>query len=193
MQKTIALLSIVIIFMACSNNKKRVVVFYKGSFSQEKNKLNIVGQKGHLEKDFILASSTENLILEGNYNTTSTLNSAGLYVVNAKPDTIVGAYQVYAKPKSENTSLTIAFVEKQIDSLQQLIQGKNITATNRNFYILPGQVIKISDNAHATVVGPFHKMTSIAVEKGQEPEVYRFYHLSEIRELIEKLQQEITK
>ena len=78
-------------------------------------------------------------------------------------------------------------LKHDIDSLEQLTEGKNISAANRNFYILPKTTVKISDNLDAFVVGPFHRMTSIEKVDGKLPEVYRFYSIQEVRETIEKL------
>ena len=74
-----------------------------------------------------------------------------------------------------------------IDSLIQLTQGKNISAANRNFFVLPKTAVKISDNLDAFVVGPFHRMTSVEKDGDKVPEVYRFYSIQEIREIIDQL------
>lgn len=77
---------------------------------------------------------------------------------------------------------------QKIDSLQQLSQGKNVSAANRNFFILPNQATFITANAQAQVVGPYHQMRSAEKIDGKDPEIYRFYSIKEIREMITKLQ-----
>ena len=115
------------------------------------------------------------------------IDQNGLYILNAKADTIIGSYQKYADPRLTQTMKTQDDLKHDIDSLTQLTQGKNISAVNRNFFILPKTAVKISDNLDAFVVGPFHRMTSIEKVDGKLPEVYRFYSIQEVRETIEKL------
>ena len=74
-----------------------------------------------------------------------------------------------------------------IDSLNQMIQGINISAANQTFFILPNTAAKITANTEATIVGPYHRMTSIAKEGDKEPQVYRFYSITEVREMVDKL------
>jgi hypothetical protein len=54
--------------------------------------------------------------------------------------------------------------------------------------LLPNTGVKITNNIDAHVVGPYHQMTSIAKEGDKDPEVYRFYSIKEVRELITKLE-----
>ena len=76
----------------------------------------------------------------------------------------------------------------QLDSLQLLSEGKNVSEKNRNFFILPNQAVKITENTKAMIVGPYHHMTSAETVDGKAPEVYQFYSIKEIREMILKLQ-----
>ena len=84
--------------------------------------------------------------------------------------------------------ITQESLKLKIDSLNLLVQGKNISAANRNYYILPNQAVKISSNHLSEVVGPYHQMRSAEKVDGKEPEIYRFYSIKEIREMIVKLQ-----
>ncbi len=112
----------------------------------------------------------------------------GLYVVNVKNDTIIGSYQKYGDPRLAQNAITQDNLKKQIDSLQLLSEGKNVSAANRNFFILPNQAAKITDNTEAMIVGPYHRMRSVEKIDGKDPEVYRFYSIKEIRETVLKLQ-----
>jgi hypothetical protein len=93
----------------------------------------------------------------------------------------------YTDPKLKKNVTTQADLKHDIDSLQQLTEGKNISAANHNFYLLPHTATKFTNNLEAQVVGPFHKMTSAEMVDGKMPEVYRFYSIKEIRETIAKL------
>jgi hypothetical protein len=88
--------------------------------------------------------------------------------------------------------MTQEVLKTKIDSLQQLTTGANVSAANRNFFILPNQVVKVSENLDAFIVGPYHQMRSAEKVDGKDPEVYRFYSIREIRETIAKLE-ELTK
>lgn len=112
----------------------------------------------------------------------------GLYIVNVKNDTIIGSYQKYSDPKLAPNMVTQDDLKKQIDSLQLLSEGKNVTETNRNFYILPNHAAKISNNTKSMVVGPYHRIRSMEKVDGKDPEVYRFFSIKEIRENIAKMQ-----
>jgi hypothetical protein len=112
----------------------------------------------------------------------------GLYIVNVKNDTIIGSFVKYGDPKKAQTSVTQEELKKQTDSLQLLLEGKNVSEANRNFFILPNTAKKITDNTKAMIVGPYHRMTSAETVDGKAPDVYRFYSIREIREMIVKLQ-----
>jgi hypothetical protein len=118
------------------------------------------------------------------------LTEDGSYVVNIKTnDTIVGSFQDYNAPKNDITRLTQVQVRSMIDSLSAVTKGTNITSTNRNFMILPASAVKISENADAILVAPYHSMKTIEVKAGTDPEVYRFYTNSDVRSTIDKMVQ----
>ncbi|MFY7898913.1 MAG: hypothetical protein ACOVNY_01940 [Chitinophagaceae bacterium] len=191
MNQTIVCLTALIALAACSSNPKKVIVYFKGNSTAnaETKTITVKDGAGAEEKtmDFNTAEKVS-LKIEGlDEDATVEIPENGLYIVNAKNDTIIGSYQKYSDPKTSQTVITQEQLKKDIDSLTQLTMGKNISAANRNFYILPKQAAKISNNIESFVVGPFHKMTSVAKEGDKEPEVYRFYSIKEIRETIQNL------
>jgi len=112
----------------------------------------------------------------------------GLYILNAKNDTIVGSYQKYGEAKTKFDTIKQDMIKHGIDSLNLLIQNKNVSAANRNYYIAPFSAVKITGNVDATIVSPYHRMTSIEQVGDKVPEVYRFWSVKEIRdEVIPKL------
>ena len=119
--------------------------------------------------------------------TEAALNEPGLYILNGRNDTIIGSYQKYSDPKKTYDTIKQDFIKRSIDSLKLLVEGKNISTANRNFYILPYSAQKITDNVDALLVTPFHRMTSVEKVGDKDPEVYRFWSIKEIRETIEKL------
>jgi len=179
--------------LSCSggNNLKRVLVISRGQATIDKDAKTITVTSGTSSEEQTIDFDTKDKItLQINSQAgkaTVDLDSPGYYVVNAKPDTIVGSYQRYGAPPTETRTYTQDFIKHQIDSLQQLIKDSNVSAANRNYFILPNHAVKVTDNTDAFIVGPFHKMTSIQQEGNKEPEVYRFFMVSEIRETIDHL------
>jgi archaellum component FlaF (FlaF/FlaG flagellin family) len=102
-------------------------------------------------------------------------------------DTVVGGYVKFSPAKTTQDTLKQEQLKQQIDSIQLLIEGKNISEANRNFYILPNHAVKITNNTNAYVIGPFHQITTLQQEGNKEPEVYRFNTLDEMREMLERL------
>jgi len=178
-------------FTACASNEKMILVMSKGKANIDENAKTITidaDGSGHEEKQFLISSkeAVSLTITDGTNKSQVSVDANGLYIVNTKKDTIVGSYQNYNAPKETQTVITQESMQQRIDSLEQLILGKNINATNRNYYLLPNTATKISDNITAEVVGPFRKMTSTVQVGDKAPEVYRFYTVGEIREIIEK-------
>ena len=65
----------------------------------------------------------------------------------------------------------------------------HLVREGETFFIPPNTAAKITSNTDATIVGPYHRMTSIEKNGNKEPEVYRFYSINEVRETIDKLTQ----
>jgi len=191
MKQTIVCLTALVALASCSSNPKKVIVYFKGNSTANAETKTITVKDGPGSEEKVLdfnSAEKVTLKIEGlDADASVDIPENGLYILNAKNDTIIGSYQKYSDPKTSQTVITQEQLKKDIDSLVQLTQGKNISAANKNFYVLPKQVVKVSDNIESFVVGPFHKMTSVAKQGDKDPEVYRFYSIKEIRETIEKL------
>jgi hypothetical protein len=155
---------------------------------QEKNGT-IIGKDGVGHQETILSTSRGDWKLESPAGKgTAELKEKGLYVVNVKNDTIIGSFQNYVSAENAGQVVSQETVIKKLDSLRLLVEAKNVSAANRNFYILPNTAAFITSNQEAEIVGPYHKMTSAYAKDGAQPEVYRFYSIREIRETIGKLE-----
>ena len=196
MKKIITYLSAIAIFAACSSNHKKIIVYIKGNstVNEDAKTITVVDGSGSDEKaiSYNTADKVALKVTGLGDDATVSIDQNGLYILNAKADTIIGSYQKYADPRLTQTMKTQDDLKHDIDSLTLLTQDKNVSAANRNFFILPKTAVKISDNIDAFVVGPFHRMTSIEKVDDKLPEVYRFYSIQEVRETIEKLT-ELTK
>jgi len=191
MKYLIVSLFAILLFASCTNNHKRVIVMSKGSieFDEPTKTIKAIDGTGHEEKIMDFTDAELSLQLDAPAGkTTADLKEKGLYILNVKKDTIIGSYQNYTAPQLQKNLLTQDDLKLKIDSLQQLTTGKNISAANRNFMILPNQLVKITENIDAIIVGPYHQMRTAEKVDGKDPEVYRFYSIKEIRETIEKLE-----
>jgi hypothetical protein len=191
MKNIIVSLFAILLFASCVNNLKRVVVMSKGAaeFDEATKTIKAKDGTGHEEKLVSLTDASVSLQLDAPAGKTSIeLKEKGLYILNVKNDTIIGSYQNYTAPALQKNIMTQDDLKLKIDSLQQLTTGKNISAANRNFFILPNQAAKITENVDAIIVGPYHQMRSAEKVDGKDPEVYRFYSIREIRETIGKLE-----
>lgn len=190
MKKILVLLGAVILLASCGKDKK-MIVMSKGpaDINTEAKTISAKDGSGHEEKEVSL--SGDKVVFKLNTpagEATVELLGNGLYIVNVKNDTIIGSFQKYSDPKLAQNMVSQENLKKQIDSLQLLSEGKNVSEANRNFFILPNSAVKITDNTQAMVVGPYHRMRSAEKVDGKDPEVYRFFSIKEIRETIAKMQ-----
>lgn len=184
------LVSFSLFMAACSNQSQKLIVFVKGtaSWNDASKTIKLTNGGGHDELTVNLGGGENTITLDGSdQKNTITTNSAGLWIVNAKADTIVGGLVNYVDPSNRKNVTTQEELKQNIDSLIKMVNNQNISAQNKTFYLLPNTTVKVSENVLAEVVGPFHRMTTANAVDGKAPEVYRFYSLSEIRETIEKL------
>ena len=191
MKSIIVSFTALLLFASCSSHHKKIIVYIKGNSTVDESAKTITAVDGSGSDEKTISYKTADKVLLKvtglGDDATVSIDGDGLYILNAKTDTIIGSYQKYSDPRLTQTMKTQEDLKHDIDSLEQLTEGKNISAANRNFYILPKTAVKISDNLDAFVVGPFHRMTSIEKVDGKLPEVYRFYSIQEVRETIEKL------
>jgi hypothetical protein len=183
-----------ILFVACSGHTKKVIV-YANSDADVNDNTKTITQKdneGHLDKEieFNTGDKVSIKVIQKDGSTSNVeIPEGGYYILNAKAkDTIVGGYQKYSTPEEANRMISQDELKRNIDSLQQMINGQNTNAATRTYFIPPNTATKITANTDATIVGPYHRMTSIEKNGEKAPEVYRFYSISEVRETIGKLQ-----
>lgn len=192
MKQIIGCMIIATLLASCaSDNIKRVLVIAKGSaeISVDTKIITLKTGAGIEEKsaDFNSAGKLNLQIKKEDGDLAVEIPDNGYYMLNGMNDTIVGSYQNYGVQKTTYDTIKQETILKGIDSLQKLILGTNISAANRNFYILPYHVVKVSSNLDAFLVTPYHQMTSIEKVDNKAPEVYRFYSVKEIRETINNL------
>ncbi len=178
-----------VLLASCAAGHKKVFVLSHGTaeIDTDNRKISAAG-KGHDEKTVLFhdEGKTDIQVSSQAGNATVSLDGTGVYILNIKTDTIIGSFVNYTAPKKEVDKISEEELRANIDSLEQIINGR-VSIEKKTFFILPNQAVKISDNTDAHIVTPFHQMTSIAVKKDETPEVYRFYMISEARETLQKL------
>jgi len=188
MKKVFLSIAVVAMLAACKSESKTVIILSNGTAEVNTNDRVIdISGKGHEEKtvQFFESSSMDLTVKAGGNSNKVTIPENGIYLLNTKVDTFIGSYVNYAAPKTEVQKLTEQDMRNNIDSLESIINGK--TKAGVTFYVLPGQAVKITANSKATIITPYHQMTSMEKKEGETPEVYRFYPISEARATLEKL------
>jgi hypothetical protein len=109
----------------------------------------------------------------------------GLSIANLTADTIVGSYQRVGADNGQ-VKLTTDQLKYMVDSLYQLTGGMNVIPRNRNYFIPPGKVVRISENVKAKIFPPYTKIPG-GFDASATPEVYKFYTNREVREIIDNL------
>jgi len=177
---------------ACNSSSQKLIVYSNnGAIIDEAAKvITIKDTFGHNDKEIKFSGDRTSLKVKlSSGEQDIAIEGTGYFIVNAKArDTIIGGFQKYSTPEEANRVMTQEQLARNIDSLKQMITGSNTNAANKTFFILPYTAAKITDNTDAFIVGPYHRMTSIAKEGDKEPEVYRFYSVREVRETIGKLE-----
>jgi hypothetical protein len=182
------LLSALFFLGACSSHQKKVLLYADSKIQVDESQKNIKVEDGTTQVEQELNfNSGDPVVLNisgpgGNY--TLEIKEDGLFLANLKKDTVVGSMQHTGE--SRHTRITQQELQSQLDSLNKLVKGENISAAAKNYFIPPHQVVKISNLTNAKIFGPYQPVPS-AFDASSVPEIYKFYSLSEEKEIIAKL------
>ncbi|HVW62612.1 MAG TPA: hypothetical protein VHC48_21325, partial [Puia sp.] len=182
-------LAVFLSLSSCKGHHKKVIVYAGSDIQVDNTKTNItVGEGGPLHQQDLDFSGGDPVTL--NVQTPAGKVSVeapedGLYVLNLKGDTIVGSYQ-HTGTEAGDSRITQEMLKQKYDSVQKLVRGENVSEANRNFFILPDHIQKISANAGSKVFGPYTTIPS-AFDAGQTPEIYKFYSIKELHDVLAKM------
>jgi hypothetical protein len=189
MKKSAWLLFPLIVFLcACSSHQKKILLYANSNIQVDESQKNITVTDGttQVEKELDFGSADPVVLNisgpQGKYSLEA--KGDGLFLANLKTDTIVGSMQHTGEIKQ--TRITQEQLKFQLDSLNKLVKGTNISAESKNYFIVPGKIEKISSFANAKIFGPFTPVPS-AFDASSVPEIYKFYTISEENEIISKL------
>ncbi len=172
------------LIISCGGKSKKILIMASGKITVEGNTIKVEPGTRHNE-ELMTVQGDRISVNNGSSTTEHSVTEPGLYLLNIKNDTLVGSYK---RVGTENTvtKVTQEELQQNIDSLQQLMTGANVNATNRNFCIAPGKLIMITANTNAQIIGPYLKMPA-SFEGGKEYEIYKFSTNKEIMEVVDKL------
>jgi hypothetical protein len=197
--KMVVFVLLVASLTACSGGgDKKVLIMASGKVTADGEKKNVKLDPGtsHNEQEITLpGADKETITVESpDGNKTYDLEGAGYFVLNLKPDTLVGGVVRYGSTGMA-TNLSNEQVDHIIDSTQKLMLGQNASDASKTYFIAPFTVKKVSDNSGSKVVGPYNGIPrSIEVdEDGNGPEMYKFFTNKQKRETLVDLQKQRGK
>src|SRR5689334_18581122 len=187
--RVLLLLAFIGALSACSGGGgKKVLVMASGKITTDatdQKKIKLEPGTQHNEKEIVLdGSEADKINVESpDGNKSFDLDGSGSFVINLKPDTLVGGIIKYGA--SQNTSrIGLEELDHIIDSTRQLMEGKNASDANKTYFLPPFTAKKISDNKEAKLIGPYNNIPgSVKVDdKGNGPETYKFFTNKQKRE-----------
>jgi len=191
MKSSRILTSLSFIFLVACNTpvSKKLLVLGRGELTVKDNNIAMNDGSGYAEQTVDVTGDkavTYNVTTPSGKTTVTIPEEKGFYLLNLKTDTVVGGQQFLGTNGSSRT-ITQEQLKLNIDSLTKLTAGQNVSAAAHNYFVLPQQVIKVSENMEAKVFGPFTKIPSTleADKNGNTPEIYKFYTNTEMRQLIQ--------
>ena len=184
------LLLVITGFTACKGHDKKVLVYSTGDIQVDNTKQHITVSdgSGHREQelDFTVGDPVTIEVQSPTGKLSLTAQEDGLYILNLQHDTVIGSFQHVGAGNGE-ARITQDMLKQKLDSLQKLTRNENVSEANRNYFIVPGKMVKISSNTQGKVFGPYTAIPG-SFDAGSVPEVYKFYSIGEIREIIANLQ-----
>jgi len=181
--------SLVILTLLSGCSHKKIWVYASSQIQVDESQKNITVTEGttHNEKALEFSGSGPvSLQVQspaGKFSIETT--GEGLFIANLQKDTLVGSFQ-HLSTDNGKVIYTPELLAHVVDSLGQLITGKNISEANKNYLIPPGKIGRITANTDARIFGPYTTIPS-GFDASNVPELYKFYTNNEVREIIGKL------
>ena len=177
------------VFASCGKKSERkILIVANGDISVSGSDLKITNiSDGAVEKLVDLKDASQTTYNVNNGGKSSMVNlpaQDGYYLLNLMKDTVFGSLLVNGRDYNNSEALGLDKQKEMIDSLTLVLQGKNISAANNNFMIVPGQLTEVTDDIiHTHIFGPFHQMDSNidAPSDGKPPVLYKFYSSDELQ------------
>jgi hypothetical protein len=176
-------------FTACKGHEKKILIYANSDIQIDNTKTHITvtdgGPHHEQELDFISGDPVTLDVQSPSGKMNLTASDDGLYILNLKTDTVVGSKQ-HVGAEGEGRITQDALTQK-LDSLKKLVADQNVSDANQNYFILPGKMARITTETQAKVFGPFTTVPG-GFDAGSVPAIYKFYSMTEMREIIANLQ-----
>lgn len=197
--RALSLFAIAATFASCGGgggHEKKITIHSSGNFTVEGTTITIEPGYTHNEKDLVLKGEKINLAVKSSDGKTANfdLTEDGTYLLNLQSDTLIGNLVNYGSG-SKVSSITKEQLDHIIDSTIQLMEGRNASDANKTFFLPPFTIKKLSAQQNAVVISSFKPIPrSVDVDdKGNSPEVYKFFTNKQKRETLKDLQTERQK
>jgi hypothetical protein len=189
MKQFLFVLAVSVLLAGCTGHTKKILIYASSDIQVDNTQKNITVTDGTTQEEKELEFTGKDPVVlniqspAGKFSLEA--SDDGYYVANLKMDTVLGSLQ-HIGADTGNGKITQDQLKKIIDSLQQLTMGKNISPANKNYFIPPGKIVKISDQTKVKIFGPYTKIPA-SFDASNTPEVFKFYTIKEVRETMDKL------
>jgi hypothetical protein len=176
--------------VACNSTSSKLFIVSNGSLDNSSTAKDIKIKEGtsYVEKEYTVTEKNIKATV-GSSSSSTSLDGDGYFLWNLKKDTLVGAKQNVGSAERGTVTITQEMLQQKIDSLVALTENRNVNAKNNNFFVLPGQSVKLTSSSNVYIAGPFHSLPRQLDETkyNASTEVFKFYTVKELREEIERL------
>jgi hypothetical protein len=185
-------MAVVVSLTACKGHEKKILIYASNDITVDEANEHVTVSEGSThheqELDFTTGSPVTLDVQSPAGKMSVTATDDGLYILNLKMDTVIGSYKhVGANAK---THISEDELKVSIDSLQKLLLDQNVSEANRNYFIAPGKMVRITAEPKAKIFGPYTAIPG-SFDAGSVPELYKFYSMSEVREILDNLKKQM--
>ena len=182
-------LTILVSLTACQGHEKKILVYASSAINVDDSKQHLTVTEGTTHHEQELDFTTGNAVTLDIQSPQGKLSVSaaddGLYILNLKNDTVIGSLR-HVGADNGVPHYTQDQLKHIIDSVQKLMVGQDVSEANRNYFIPPGKLVKITAETRAKVFGPYTSIPG-SFDAGSVPEIFKFYTVPEERENIDKL------
>jgi hypothetical protein len=176
---------------ACKGHEKKILIYASSDIKVDDTKQHVTVSEGttahEQELDFTSGDPVTLDVQSPQGKLSVSAVDDGLFILNLKTDTVIGSLKHVGA--TARTRVSQDELKRDVDSIQKLLVGQNVSDANRNYFIVPGKLVKISSNPDGKVFGPFVSIPG-SFDAGSVPELFKFYDISEVREMLANLQKQ---
>jgi hypothetical protein len=186
---------------ACSSGEKgggkKVVIWANGTITLDANKttVNFEPSNRHNELDVPLTGSDNKITIKtASGEKAYDVPDAGIYLLNLKVDTVIGSIVSFGSNR-QRTNIGSDELDYLIDSTKKLMSGEGASDAKKTYNVPPNSIKKITTNESATLLSPYKNIPYQVTpdEKGNAPEIYKFFTNTQKRETLKELIDRLSK